>query len=219
MRELRAVVSAFMTILVIAAAAQTSLTVQRHVEGQTLVSGSLPRVTVTVDAGFRYAGSLRFPLYGVADAEQHFFVDADSGNKIRRFYWLQFEHYLPDNSNHYAYPDGRKTDISGMSFISDSRIYTDYAAVNSAPDSDSGRARAFLASKGFRLPTAAIRARLFLPGSDYRSELMIIYVEALAPDLVPPDAKNELSADDRFPELSALVQQHVSQGLRIDVLH
>ena len=219
MRILRVLVAAFLTILVIVVAAQTVLPVQRHIQGQTLVSSSLPRVNVTVDPGFRYAGSLRFPLYGVADAEQHFFVDADADNKIRRFYWFQFEHYLPENSDHYVYPAAPKTDISGLSFISDSRLYTDYAGVNSAPDSDAGKARAFLSSKGLKLPTAAIRARLFLPGSDYRSELMIIYVEALAPDLVPPDAKNEMPADDRFPEISALVQRHVSQGLRIEVLH
>jgi hypothetical protein len=136
--------AAVITIVVVATAAQTNLPVQRQVEGQTLVSNSLPSVTITVDPAFRYAGSLRFPLYGVADAEQHFFVDADSDNKVRRFYWLQFEHYLTDNDNHYVYPAAPKTDISGLSFISDSRIYTDYASINSAPDSDSAKARGFL---------------------------------------------------------------------------
>jgi hypothetical protein len=48
---------------------------------------------------------------------------------------------------------------------------------------------------------------------------MIIYVEALTPDQLPRDAKNEMSADDRYPELSALVQHHVSQGLKIDIRH
>ena len=59
------------------------------------------RATITFDLAVSHIGSQRFTLYGVADAEQHFFVDADLSNTIRRFYWLQFEHYLASNNDHY----------------------------------------------------------------------------------------------------------------------
>src|SRR5258708_3547548 len=84
------------------ATAQTDLPVQRSVQGHTLTSNAQPNAAITFDAAFVHAGSQRFPLYGVADAEQHFFVDADPGHQIRRFYWLQFEHYLPDNDHYFA---------------------------------------------------------------------------------------------------------------------
>jgi hypothetical protein len=182
------------------AAAQTSLPVQRHVEGRTLTSHSQPRAVITFDRAFHYAGSQRFPLYGVADAEQHFFVDADSANQIRRLYWLQFEHYLPDNDHHYTYSTTHETMIGGLKFLSDTRVYTDYVALTPSPDSDSARARTLLSGKGFRLPTGAIRAPLVhLPDSDNRSELMIIYMEALAPGRLPPDARTKCQRTTASP--------------------
>lgn len=34
-----------------------------------------------------YAGTQRFELYGVADAEQHFFVELD-GTRVKRLLWI-----------------------------------------------------------------------------------------------------------------------------------
>jgi hypothetical protein len=198
------------------AAAQTDLPVQRRVQGHTVISNAQPRAAITFDAAFVHAGSQRFPLYGVADAEQHFFVDADSGHGIRRFYWLQFEHYLPSNDHHYNYSAAHAINIGGLPFLTDTRIYTDYASLTPSPDSDGARARALLSAKGFKLPTAAIRARLIhLPDRDNRSELMIIYLEALAPGQLPPDAKNEMAADDRYPDLAAAVVRHAMQWIKM----
>jgi hypothetical protein len=145
------------------------------------------------------------------------FVDAGRDKRIRRFYWLQFEHYLDGNTEHYSYSPTRVIEIGGLSFIYDTKIYTDYTALRPSADSDSARGRALLSGKGYALPAAAIRARLIhLPDSSNRSEFMIIYLETLAPGQLPPDAKNEMAADIRFPELSALILEHARQNLTID---
>ena len=129
---------------------------------------------------------------------------------------MKFEHYLPSNSNRYNYSAAHLTKIGGLSFLTDKRIYTDYAGLRPTPDSDSAQARSLFLTRAFRLPATAIRARLVhLPDGDNRSELMIIYLEALAPDQVPADAKNEMTADDRFPDLSAQVVRHDVEGLKI----
>jgi len=49
---------------------------ERVVTGQVIHSRSLPAADLNFDSHFKYAGGQRFELYGVADAEQHFFVDA-----------------------------------------------------------------------------------------------------------------------------------------------
>jgi hypothetical protein len=207
----------FIFLLTIPATGQ--LPVERHVRGQTITSDSLPRATITFDRAFRYAGGQRFILYGVAEAEQHFFVDAGANHYVRRFYWVQFERYLPGNNEHYRYVPTHVNQIGGLYFINDTRIYTDYNALQPSPDSDSAKARALLSSKGFRLPRTAIRARLIhLPDPDNRSELMIIYMEALPASGLPPDAKNELAADDRFPGLAAFVTGNARRGLKISGL-
>jgi hypothetical protein len=206
----------FTIAIVTPGVAQSDLPVQRHVDGNVLRSDSQPRANISFNDAFRYAGSQRFLFYGVAEAEQHFFVDADRDKRIRRFYWLQFEHYLDGNNEHYSYSPTHVIEIGGLSFICDTKIYTDYAALRPSADSDGARGRALLSGKGYVLPTAAIRARLIhLPDSNNRSEFMIIYLETLAPGQLPPDAKNEMAADIRFPELSALVLEHARQSLKI----
>jgi len=126
-------------------------------------------------------------------------------------FWVQFEHYLPSNDHRYNYKPDQTTRIGSLNFIYDSRLYADFTALQPRADSDGARMRQLLQSKGFKLPTAAARIRLIhLPEPDNRSELMIIYLEALPS--VPPDTKNEMK-----PEKSAteLLVHHVNYGLKI----
>ena len=103
-----------------------------------------------------------------------------------------------------------------MSFLYDTKIYTDYAGLKPAPGSDVEKARALLAAHGLHLPKTAIRARMFhLPGTDKRSELMIIYLEAMPADKMPKDAVNEMPADDKYPELAQALLRHAQQSLKI----
>src|SRR4029077_18242533 len=104
------------TLLLCAALCATAVTPDsqppaRKVEGHTLISGSLPAARLSFVPAFNYVGGQRFPLYGVAEAEQHFFVDADPPGNTRRFYWLQFEHYRPSNTHTYDYKPVRTTKL------------------------------------------------------------------------------------------------------------
>jgi len=86
--------------LVLAASAHASddeSVLQGVVKGQTLMSPELRGVSLDFAKSLTYAGCQRFNLYGVAIAEQHFFVEAGQEGTIRRFYWVQFEHYLATN--------------------------------------------------------------------------------------------------------------------------
>lgn len=167
--------------------AQAAAPVSRKVRGQVLTSGGAPRVRIKFDKAFKYAGGQSFVLYDVADAEQHFFVDADRRGHVRRLYWVQFEGYLPDNQHTYNYTSRNVVRIGGLDFIADSQ-----ARHIPAPDpseaarpadkiSDGERARAFLAAKGYSLASGeALWQRLVhLTDASKRSELMIIYLEDL----------------------------------------
>jgi len=191
-------------------------TVERKVEGHTLISPELPAASFRFADGLPYLGGQRFALYVHTDAEQHFFVDADPQGQIRRLYWMQFEHKLPGNDGRYIYTTTRTAQIGGLSFLYDTKIYTDYAGLKAAPGSDVEKARALLAAHGLHLPRTAMRTRMFHPPTkDGRSELMMIYVEALPPDEMPKDAVNEMAADDKYPALSQSLFQHAQQSLNI----
>ena len=209
-----------MLALALAASAQVSSdesSLQGQVKGQTLSSPELPGVSLEFAKSLTYAGGQRFKLYGVAIAEQHFFVETGPQESVRRFYWVQFEHYLPTNDHRYRYKAERVAKIGDLDFITDTRVFAQYFGKESNPASDSARMKAFFKAKGYRMPDAIVRARCFyLPDSSNRSELMIIYGEALTQaDLDGVAIPAEESADAKYPQLAAKVIEHVGSGVAI----
>lgn len=139
----------------------------------TIDAGSLR--SIAVGPQFTYVGGQRFILGASADAEQHFFVAADSSRTVQRMYWIQLEELLPSRAGGYNYQADSVRTIHGLDLRVNVRAYT------TPPDavSDRGRAFALVQSRGYTVPEGATRVRLiYLPGSAARREVMIIYVEA-----------------------------------------
>jgi hypothetical protein len=155
-------------------------TLSRAVKGQVLTSTATPAVRLEFGKAFKYIGAQEFILYDVARAEQHFFVDADKGGRIKRLYWVQFEGYLPSNTHTYRYQPTKTVEIGGLTFIADAAARNMKINV-SRPDSDGSRARAFLESKGYRLASDDVlwQRLVYLVDEARRNELMIIYMEDL----------------------------------------
>ena len=148
-----------------------------------------------------------FILYDVANAEQHFFVDADKDGRIKRMYWVQFEGYLPSNTHSYDYKATKTVKIGGLDFIADATA-RNIKANPGRPDSDGNRARAFLTTKGYRLGSDEVMTQrlVHLIDEAKRNELMIIYLEDLGP--------MKLTATDVTPGGKAAGQwEAISTGL------
>jgi hypothetical protein len=196
---------------------------ERTVSGQTLFSVRDPAAHLEFASNFKYAGGQRFILYGVADAEQHLFVDADPEGSIRSFYWVQFEHYLPGKGDTYNYSGRPLVKVGPLEFSADTKVFAEYSKTvldfRPQKDSDSARVGQFLNGKGLKPPAAAARVRMFyLPDSGHRSELMIIYVEALSPaDIAPGDLPRESPADEKWPAIAKRVTEDALRGLSIGV--
>ena len=157
------------------------LSAQRTVEKNRLISTALPNAVLEVAYGMTYAGTQTFELYGVASAEQHFFVELD-GTRIKRLLWVQFEGYHASNNNTYNYRDETVTH-SGRTWHR--RISTMQGpTAESRPDSDGARMRAFLRAKGWTMgPDIMLDRLVWLLDAPPRNELMIIYME----DRIDPD--------------------------------
>ena len=147
-----------------------------------LVSKRDPAVELEFDSSFRHLGGQKFILYGVADTEQHFFVEVTPDNKLKSVYWIQFEAYLPGKPYSYDYDDSPLRVSLG-----DYEFYTDTAAVSFDPNkkrkagTDGAMARQFLASHGYTFPRDFAYARLvYLTDESRKKELMIIYIDDLS---------------------------------------
>ena len=184
--------------LLLLVAIPSVLPAQRQVQGNRLISSALPAGMLEVAAGWVYAGTQRFELYGVADAEQHFFVELD-GQRLKRLLWIQYEGYHASNSNTYNYRD-ETIAHSGQTWHR--RINAVVIPETEArPESDGARARAFLKAKGWRMGSDVILERLvWLLDTPPRNELMVIYMEDLADQgLTAADFSEGGSARDRWP--------------------
>ena len=103
----------------------------REVRGQTITSKALPKADLTFAREFHYVGSQQVTLYGNAEAEQYLFAKAGDSGAVEKFYWVQFEHFLPTNSLTYDYSPDRTTTIGAITFIYDVKSWPDYAALQS----------------------------------------------------------------------------------------
>jgi len=154
----------------------------RTASGNDLLSKNDPPAILRFGPSFRHLGGQKFVLYGVADTEQHFFVETTADDNLKSVYWVQYEAYLPDKSYTYDYDDSplRVT-------LNDYEFYTDTDVVEFDPDrkrqrgTDGAMARQFLASKGYVFPHDFAYARLVhLTDTSRQKELMIIFIEDLA---------------------------------------
>jgi hypothetical protein len=191
--------------------------VTRTVEGQILTSPDMPAVKLKVDQAFKYVGGHSFILYSVANAEQHFFVDADDQGNVKRLYWIQFEGYLPTNTHSYRYKPTKTVQLGGLDFIADAWA-RNIKATPGRPDSDGNRARQFLEKKGFRLASDELlyQRLVHLVDEAKRNELMIIYMEDLGPrNLTAKDLAPEGRAHAQWEEISKSLQDRAVKGLEL----
>jgi hypothetical protein len=169
----------------------------REVKGDTLISTAEPAASFVFGKPFLYAGGQTIDILKVAGAEQHFFIDAAADRSIRRFYWIQFEHYYPDNTHTYDYSriEQKPVPIGRLAFMGDVRVSPRYFTMDDRPGSDSKAAADFLRAQGFKLDGTFVTLRLFhLPDATKRRELMIIYGEILPGDASEEHARSEITA-------------------------
>lgn len=154
---------------------------QRRVKGRTLTSDVMPPLKIKFDKAFKYVGNQSFILYNSAQVEQFFFVNADRG-RIKGMFMVQFEGYLPDNTHTYNYNLSNTVKLGALDFMYDTSVVNVPAFRKQYPDSDAGRAAAFLEGKGYQLEGEDIIYQRFVRLVDEarRNELLIIYYENLS---------------------------------------
>lgn len=175
----------------------------RTVSGNDLVSEHDPAAVLRFDPSFRYLGGQTFILYGVADTEQHFFVETTADDQLKSVYWIQYEAYLPGKRYTYDYDDSPLRVTLG-----DYEFYTDTDVVAFDPHrkrrrgTDGAMARQFLASKGYSFPDDFAYARLvYLTDESRQKELMVIFIDDLsAQGLTAAELKEDGAMTARWQE-------------------
>jgi hypothetical protein len=168
-----------------------------------------------IPKGFQFIGDQQITLYGNAVAEQYVFVGSGAGTTAERFYLLQFEHFLPTNKLTYKYDSMQTTRIGELKFIYDVKSFSDLAATLAEDRASDGAAlERLLAKQNLCLPHKAILVRMVhLPSADHRTELLILYGEALPLDSDIPMGKGRVRLYKQSPRTAQTFLEHARQAL------
>lgn len=152
------------------------------VDGHTITSTGFPEGTIKVDEKLAYIGSDKWVLYGVADCEIHVFAETHADKTLKRLVWVQFEGYLPANNHTYNYEkEPFRTEVGGHTFYDRVSFRKTDPTQKPRAGSDTERVMKMIEGKGIKLSADAANIRWVRLSEDRRKELMIIYVEDLAP--------------------------------------
>jgi len=195
----------------------TSANAVRHVTGRTVFSEESPKVELSVRKGYRFIGTQQIDLYGVAEAEQYVFARQGRDNTVESFYWIQFEHFLPSNDRTYNYSSKNTTQIGDLHFVYNVGSWPDYRAEMAGnPASDGAAIERLLEKRHLSFPHRAAHVRMFhSPSADHRSELMIIYGEALPQNSAVPVREKGFDLGAESPDSAQVLLEHARQGLVI----
>jgi hypothetical protein len=193
----------------------TSPDAARHIKGRTIFSEEFPKAELSVRKGFRFIGTQQINLYGNAEAQQYLFAKSGRDNIVERFYWIQFEHFLPTNNLTYNYDSTRTAQIGDLQFIYDVKSWPDFAALAAEdPASDGAAIGRLLAQQHLSFPHRTVYVRMFhLPSADHRTELMIIYGEALPQYSSVPVRAGGVHLDTESPASAQMFLERARQGL------
>ena len=199
-----------LTLAVAAAAASFSIScfsaeTLRTVSGTTVESPRDPNVRIRLPSDAHYVGTNRFMLanaeFGDFDACELFaFADADQNGSLRKYYWVQFEHYLPKYPKlHYTYDSPRHVSIGGLDFYVDIEVSDGNGT--SKPGSDGEHFYNLLAAHGYKRAPMMYLRLVHLPDAARRKELMIIVGKDLPEGLHAAAVSEGGSAYTRRPAL------------------
>lgn len=190
----------------------------RTVTANTLVSQDSPTVDLTFSEQFVHLGGQKFVLYGIADAEQHFFVEEDKEGNLKSLFWIQFESYLPDNDRTYDYSSQPlRIDVDGFDFFTETAADKKSPIAFEWPGTDGALARGFLRDNGYSWPDHYAYARMVhLPDAVRRQEMMIIFIEDLGPTGFTADQLREGGDHaDRWAEIEANHLERAATVMRL----
>ncbi|MBT8143108.1 MAG: hypothetical protein KJO55_00305 [Gammaproteobacteria bacterium] len=189
----------------------------REVDGNVIRSTYDPPVMLTFADEFGFVGGQQFILYGVADTEQYFFVEADEQNQLRSVYWVQFEAYLPEKNYSYNYDDSPlRVQLGEYEFFTDTEFFEFDPDKKRRRGTDGAMARQLLAQHGFSWPRQVAYARMVYLTDDARNkELMIIFMDDLSRYGVTAD---QIGADGpasaRRPQIEQALLQRIQETLK-----
>jgi hypothetical protein len=169
-----------LAMLLLSARAQESA---RKVENNELISQKDPPLRLTVSKELPYLGRVPFQLGHIAAGERHVFAEVNTEKRVTRMLVVQFEGMLPGVNDWYRFGLGRTPMRLGRhDYRHNLWAWNNAENIKEQPNNEAAVMQKFLDEKGLKLDDELVMSRFARPvGEDKRSEIIIFYIEPLAP--------------------------------------
>ncbi len=192
----------------------------RNASGNQLTSSYDPESILTFGDDYRYLGGQKFILYGVADTEQHFYVETTEDGTLESLYWIQYEAYLPGKPYTYDYDDSPlRVAFGNAEFFVDTAVFEFDPNVERRRGTDGAAARAFLAQHGYTYPRHNAYARLvYLTDESRQKELMIIFIDNLESyGYTTGELEDGGDKAGEYPAMEQAMLRNIEESLAVEI--
>lgn len=152
----------------------------RRVEGNVLISDSLPAIRIQLSKEFHFIGSFPFRIRDMAAGERFVFVDGES-NHVRKMFIVQFESILPESTEIYRYSFDNAIPIEGFRFRHNTFAFSIEQEIRENPQAEVATTQTFLDKKNYKIKDEWMVSRFLALGDESRkSEMILFYMEPIA---------------------------------------
>lgn len=189
---------------------------ERRIHGKTITSDDLPKARITIRDRMPFIGSQKLDISG-REVEQFIFAAKDGKGNLTRFCIVQFERDNQNDNFTYDYSHLRPARIGSLAINYDVTNFADLAAaLQKDQESDGAAAVRLLCENHLYMSHKTTIARMYhVPAADHRSELAIIYGEALPTDTTFPYGEDIVSLDKILPKSAKMFFSRARRGLAI----
>lgn len=182
----------------------------RAIEGDTILSPSLPRLGVRISPDFIYVGDVQYIARDSFHVEEFIFLSPNSIGHVTRLMLVHFEGYLENREGMYEYTARPSVHLDGEDYLYDLQFIDLQEYLNQRPNSDLAHAADYIRQRAYTVAGDYTFQRFIRAvGSERRDEFVVLYLERNEEPAYSPE---DLLHD---PALAEKLQQRALESFEI----
>lgn len=182
----------------------------RAIQGDTILSPSLPRLGVRISPDFIYLGDVQYLARDSFHVEEFIFISLNSIGHVTRLLLVHFEGFLDNREGIYEYLPRPTISLDGEGYLYEIQFINLQDYLSQQPDSDIAHAADYIRQRSYTFAGDFTLQRFMRAvGDERRDEIVILYLERNENPAYTPE---DLQAN---PDLAAQLQQHALESFAI----
>jgi hypothetical protein len=182
----------------------------RAIQGDTILSPSLPRLGVRISSDFIYIGDVQYIARDSFHVEEFIFLSLNSIGHVTRLLLVHFEGFLDNREGKYEYLTRPAVSLDGEDYLYDIQFIDLQDYLSQRPNSDLAHAADYIRQRSYTFAGDYTFQRFIRAvGEEQRDEFVILYLERNEnPAYTPEDLQSN-------PDLAAQLQRRALDSFEI----